>query len=197
MGRRDTVETAHMALGLVPEVLDAVDVVFLVGEQLGVVDAAVLEAGDVEHVVGAQRVGVDDRIGHHLGVDDGLQRSSPDVGDDLGIDLATAFEQAKHRNLARCTASALALAMAAEVALVDLDLAEQRCCVFTLLGDDLAQPVEVQRRRALVDTDQRGCCAGSGAGHEMLYQASLHCPLQSTLPHLQSILNFYLAKIVI
>ena len=59
--------------------------------------------------------------------------------------------------------------MAAEVALVDLDLAEQRSGIFTLLGDDLAQTVEVQRCRALVHADQRGRRAGSRAGHKMLY----------------------------
>ena len=37
----DAVETSQMTLGLVPEVLDSVDVVFLVGEQLGVIDAQV------------------------------------------------------------------------------------------------------------------------------------------------------------
>ena len=91
MGCWYTVETTHMPLGLVPEVLNAVDVVFLIREELGVVDAVVLEAGHVEHVVGAQRVGVDDRVGHHLDVDDGLQGWSLHVGDDLGIDLTTAF----------------------------------------------------------------------------------------------------------
>lgn len=188
MGCGNTVESPHVPLGLVPEVLDAVDVVFLIGEQLGVVDAVVLEVGHVEHVVGAQRVRVDDRVGHDLHVDDGLQRRSLHVRDDLGIDLATAFEQAKHRNLAAGTASALALARPAEVALVDLDLAEEGRCVFTLPGDDLAQPMEVQRCCALVHADQRGRRSGRGAGHKMLYQASLYCPLQSALPHPDSIL---------
>ncbi len=63
----------------------------LLGEQLGVVDAIVLEAGYAEHVVGAERVGVDDRVGHDLGVEDGLQRRPLHVRDDLGIDLAAAF----------------------------------------------------------------------------------------------------------
>ena len=60
---RDTVETTHVTLGLVPEVLDAVDVILLFGEELGVVDAEVLEACHVQHVVGVQRIGVDDAIG--------------------------------------------------------------------------------------------------------------------------------------
>ena len=56
----DAIESTQMAFGLVPEVLDSVDVVFLVGEQFGVVDAQMLELGDIEHVIGTERVGVDD-----------------------------------------------------------------------------------------------------------------------------------------
>ena len=112
VGGRNTVETAHMTLGLIPEVLDAVDVVLLIGEQLGVVDAVVLEAGYIEHVVGAEGIGIDDAVGDYLVLDDGLQRLALGVRDDLGIDLATAFQQAKHRNLASGPPAALALAMA-------------------------------------------------------------------------------------
>jgi hypothetical protein len=35
VGGGDAVETTHMTFGLIPEVLDAVDVVLLIGEQLG------------------------------------------------------------------------------------------------------------------------------------------------------------------
>ena len=70
MGGGDAVETTHMTLGLIPEVLDAVDVVLLIGEQLGVVDAVVFEAGYIEHVVGAEGIGVDDAVGNDLVLDD-------------------------------------------------------------------------------------------------------------------------------
>lgn len=86
-----TVEAAQMSLGLVPEVLDAVDVVFLVGEEFGVVDPGVPEGGDIEHVVGTEGVGIDDAVGHDLDVEDGFERLALHVGDHLGIDLATAF----------------------------------------------------------------------------------------------------------
>jgi hypothetical protein len=165
----NTIEATHVPLGLVPEVLDTVDVVCLIREELRVVDAEVLEAGHIEHVVGTQRVRVDDRVRHNLLVDDGLQGDSFDVGYDLGIDLAAAFSQAKYRNLACGTASTLALAMPAEVALVNLDLAEQGGYIFTLLGDDLAQTVEVQHCRALVHADQRSRRPRRRPGHKMLY----------------------------
>ena len=87
----DAVETTHMTLGLIPEVLDAVDVVLLIGEELGVVDAVVLEAGYIEHVVRTEGIGVDDAVGDYLVFDDSLQRLALGVRDDLGIDLAAAF----------------------------------------------------------------------------------------------------------
>src|ERR1035437_7088070 len=74
VGGGNAIETAHMTLGLIPEVLDAVDVVLLIGEQLGVVDAVVLEAGYIEHVVGAEGIGVDDAVGNDLVFNDSLQR---------------------------------------------------------------------------------------------------------------------------
>jgi hypothetical protein len=41
VGSWDAAEAAYVTLGLVPEVLNAVDVVLLVGEKAGVVDAIV------------------------------------------------------------------------------------------------------------------------------------------------------------
>ena len=43
MGLRDSVEFAHLALRLVPEVLDAVDMVLLVCKEFGVIDPEVMK----------------------------------------------------------------------------------------------------------------------------------------------------------
>lgn len=43
----DTVEFAHVTLGLIPEILDPVNVVPLVGELLRVIAPKVLKVGDV------------------------------------------------------------------------------------------------------------------------------------------------------
>ena len=87
----DTVEAAQMTLGLVPEILDAIDVILILREQFGVVDAEMFEARDIEHVVGAEGVGIDDRIGHDLALEDGPEGAAFDIRDDSGIDLAAAF----------------------------------------------------------------------------------------------------------
>ncbi len=56
----DTIEFPQVALGLVPEILDAIDVVVTVGEELRMVDPEVVEVRHVQLVVGLPAVGVDD-----------------------------------------------------------------------------------------------------------------------------------------
>jgi hypothetical protein len=73
--------------------LDADDGVFLFREQLGVLDAEVHEAGHVEHVEGARRVRVDNLVENDLVVDDGLQRLSLQVGNDLGMSYLVCGER--------------------------------------------------------------------------------------------------------
>jgi predicted alpha-1,2-mannosidase len=96
MGCRDAVETAHMTLGLVPEVLDAVDVVLLIGEQFGVVDAEVPEARYIERVVGTEGAGL-----YHMLLSPTL--FSDTNGDYIGFDskfrsLAGARQRAQYAN---------------------------------------------------------------------------------------------------
>jgi hypothetical protein len=62
----DAVIAAQMALGLVPEILDPIDVIMLVSKQDGVIDPQVLELRDVEHIIAPERVGVDDAIGPYF-----------------------------------------------------------------------------------------------------------------------------------
>ena len=67
----DAVVFAPVTLGLVPEVLDAVDVPARAErEGLPVIDPVVMEAGDVEYVTGSKRIGIDDRIQLNPGFDD-------------------------------------------------------------------------------------------------------------------------------
>ena len=47
----NTVKFAQVALGLVPEILDAVDVVFTGGQELGVIDPPMPEAGHRQRIV--------------------------------------------------------------------------------------------------------------------------------------------------
>ena len=57
---RDTIEFAHVALGLIPEVLDAIDVIATVCKQLRMVDPEAVEVRDIQRVVALPAVGIDD-----------------------------------------------------------------------------------------------------------------------------------------
>ncbi len=70
-----------------------------------------------------------------------------EIGDHLGVDLATSLEDAEDGNLAGGVTPALALSLAAEMSLVHLHLAGERENLVLLPGDDLAETmVEIGRR---------------------------------------------------
>jgi len=78
----NTVEFAHVPLGLVPEVLDPVDVILLVCKEAGMVvvckeagmvDPKVMEIRDVQHVVAAPAIRINDAVRNHFTFDDWQQ----------------------------------------------------------------------------------------------------------------------------
>src|ERR1700735_1293648 len=86
-----------MPLGLVPEVLDAIDV----GPSgADVIDPVVMEFGDVAAVIDAQGIGVDDAVGLGAFSNDAHQHCGFCAGDHHRMNPAAALEQAKHRHLA-------------------------------------------------------------------------------------------------
>ena len=61
----NTVKFAKVALGLVPEILNAVDVVFASSKKLGVVDPQVPEASDGKGIVAGEGITIDDGVRHN------------------------------------------------------------------------------------------------------------------------------------
>ena len=61
---RDSVEFAHMTLGLVPKFLDPIDVVVGLCKQDRMVDPEVLERTDIECVVALPAIRIDGAAGH-------------------------------------------------------------------------------------------------------------------------------------
>jgi len=120
---RDAVIASQMPLCLVPKVLDAVDMIPVLGEQFGMVDPDVLELGNVQHVIGPKAIGVDDGVRPYLVSYDGEKRFRACIWDDHNMDFAATFQETKNRNLACCTASSLALAAATKVAFINFNLA--------------------------------------------------------------------------
>ena len=72
---RDPIVAPEMALGLVPEVFDAIDVAAIrSGELLLVINAHVMEFGHIEAVVGVVAIGKDDAVGLDVFANDAHQR---------------------------------------------------------------------------------------------------------------------------
>ena len=58
----NTLEFLHIPLGLVPEILDAIDVIVAVCEELRMVDAEVMDVRHIQHIIAAPAVGINDAI---------------------------------------------------------------------------------------------------------------------------------------
>ena len=170
---RHAVEFPHVALRLVPEILDTVDVVLFVCKQLRVIDPHMTEIGDIEGVVAGPGIRVDDAIGQDHAVYDRHQGLGAGVGDHLRVDLAAAFEDAEDGDLADSATASLSLTFAAEVAFIDLDLTGQGRGFVQLPGNDFAQTVEEIGRRGLVDANQIGRRPGRHFSDEKLKQTIL------------------------
>ncbi len=87
----NTVKFTQVRLGLVPEVLDAVEVVFAIGKELGRIDPSMPEAGNIQSIVAGQCIALDDGIGHHSFLQDGEQRGRFGISNDDRIDLSAPF----------------------------------------------------------------------------------------------------------
>ena len=69
MSLGNTVEFAHVTLGLVPETLDTVDVFVTICEQLGMVYSEVMETLHIQHIVATSTVGIDNAVWHNFAFD--------------------------------------------------------------------------------------------------------------------------------
>src|SRR5882762_831610 len=172
-----------MPLGLVPEILDAVDVVFPVGKQFGMVDPVVFETGNIQHIVRTEGIGIHDAIGNDLVFQDGLQGLALHIGNNLCIYLAATLQKPEYRHFPRSSSPSLALTPATKVALVYLDLTAQRRTVFAGLVNYFAQTMKIIRRCGLVDPNQESRCPSRGPSYKMLRKPLLLLLAQTALPH--------------
>ncbi len=125
-----------------------------VREQFRMIDPVMAELRHIDGIVSLPAITVDDGIRLYFAGYNGHQRLAGSIRDDLGVDPAAAFEQPEDRDLAGSATPALALAMAAEVALVDFNLAVERCFVLDFLRDHGADFLVVQRRGMAIDSCQ-------------------------------------------
>ena len=148
----EALELRQADLGQPPEALDAVDVNGALGELVaGMIDAEVAVAEVDQAIVAALAVGVDDGARIHPAADDALQGWLRAVGNDLGIDLALALDDAEDDALAVGAASAPPLdPTGAEEAFIDLDDPEQGALCFAVKQNAFAQAPSAQLAGALL-----------------------------------------------
>ena len=98
-------ELGKPPFGIGPEGFNAVDMSSAVCKFiLSMVDTIMLFVAQVnEAAVTSPVIRVDDAVGLYPTADNGQQRPSGAIGDDLGIDAAASLEDPKHRGLARGT----------------------------------------------------------------------------------------------
>ena len=89
--RFDAVESPHVTLGLVPEILNSIDVIFLIGEERRVIDSAVMEVAHIKSIIGSKCVRVNDAVGLYALFDDRQQGLSFGIRDDGRKNLPTPF----------------------------------------------------------------------------------------------------------
>ena len=165
----DTIVAPQVALGLIPEVFYAVDMVSSISKTLPMVDTLMSKLGHVEHIVCRKAVGIDDGIRFDRSLHEGHQGFARCIRNDKRMHFPTAFEQAEDGYLASGPSAALAFAMPAEIALVNFDLAskEFRSLVGKMGRNQLAK-LEIEKRgRVAVHPNQLRRCAGRSSGHEM------------------------------
>ena len=59
----DAVKFSHVSFGLIPEIFDAIDVVFSACKKFGMIDAEVFKIGNIQGIIGRPTVGVNDAVG--------------------------------------------------------------------------------------------------------------------------------------
>src|ERR1700733_4909028 len=141
------VELGQASFGEAPKTLDAIDMVLADGKlvSLMVPPQMFLVAHVDQAVVTAPTIGVDDRLEADTAQNSLAERLSPAIGNDLGIDITVALEDAKHDRLAsRPTAALAADASRAEVTLIDFDFPSQGVLRLTP-ASHLASQLEVNR----------------------------------------------------
>lgn len=62
----NAIKSAHISLGLIPKILNAIDMIMLVCKQLTMIDSIVLEIGHIKDVVAGECIGIDDAVRRNM-----------------------------------------------------------------------------------------------------------------------------------
>ena len=118
-----------MTLRLVPEVLDAVDMVSGFNKLLRVIDAVMSELRDIQSIITQKAISIDNAVRFDRLSNDRNQRILLGIRDDDDVHLAASLEQPEYRNFTSRAAYALPFPGATKIAFVDFNLSSKsRLC---------------------------------------------------------------------
>ena len=83
----DTIELAQVPLGLVPKVLDSIDVILFLSKEFWVIDSHVVEVAYIERIVGFKGVCINDAVRSDFLFDDRLESFGFSIGNDRPVYL--------------------------------------------------------------------------------------------------------------
>ena len=103
----NTIEASQMTLRLVPEVLDAVDMVSGFNKFLSVIDAVMSELRDIQSIIAQKAIRIDNAVRFDCPSNDRNQCILLGIRDDDDSHLAASLEQPEYRNFTSRAASTL------------------------------------------------------------------------------------------
>ena len=178
---RDTVEPAEMALGLVPEVFNPVDMVLTSDKTVRMIDPNMIKIRDVQGIVACKAVSVHDTVGGNHLLDDRHQGGGLGVGYHHRNHAASPLKQTKNRHFPRRAPATLPFPDSTEIALVDFDLASERRGFSHLDGNKPSQAGEKRSRGIAMYSHDLGGGSGRSPSNKKLNQAATFMDAQSTL----------------
>lgn len=138
---RNAIVLTQMSFGLIPKILDPIDVIMFVRKMRTMVNAIVLELRHIQGIVGTIKVRIDNTIRHHLFSDDGQKSLRFGIRDHLRVDLAAALQNAEDGHLAGSSPASFAFAPAPKVGLINFNGPSKCPFIFDLLRNDQSQPM--------------------------------------------------------
>ena len=167
----DAVELAHVSLGMVSKVFDAIDVILLIGEELRVIDSHEMKVADIKSIVGPESIGTKDAIRRNLLLKSRQKRLGFGIGNDGGVKFSAALQETENSHFPSCSWP-FVLVYALEVSLTGLELARQSV-PGQLAGYELTQARLKRNGGVGLNPDDLCRCTSSGPSKKVLDQASL------------------------
>lgn len=187
----DAVEPSQMALGLVPEVLNPIDMVVPVGKTLRMIDANMMKIRNIQGIVARKPISVDDAVRENHPFHDRKQGISAGIGNHHRKDPTSTLQQPENWNLSCATTSTFAFPGAPEIALVNFHFASERGCLFHFIGYDFPQTSKERRCGVAMHVNDLRCCTGRCPGNKVLNEP---CPFLGAESALSSIHGVTLAS---